>query len=94
MQRTQSVRGSVLCDIDVCLHEICGVHLESISNLTKLKIILDSTSLSMLVDISRDVDLTRLEFHTHRLCYFLHCARYKMLEKIPVRRKRRGRDTR
>ncbi len=91
----EPVRESIIYDINASLHDSCGVNLDSFSNIIKIKVILDSTSLSMYTNINlHNVDLSAVEFHTHRLCHFLHCARYKMLQKVPSRRKRGGRDTR
>ena len=72
------------CIINACASaNIRDLVVESCTRL--LQLILDYTSIMQLVDIlnCNHQHLKTLEFHCCRLCYSLHCERYKKLELIP-----------
>ena len=89
-----AIRKPVLCDISNEYNNLnCSPsHFHSLCKEEHLKIILDCSYLTNSLRINKQSEklllrLQTLEFQTRRLVHNLHCARYRMIKEIPMRRR-------
>ena len=89
-----AIRKPVLCDISNEYNNLnCSPsHFHSLCKEENLKIILDCSYLTNSLRNNKQsekllLQLQTLEFRTRRLVHNLHCARYRMIKEIPMRRR-------
>ena len=89
----QSCRQPIITEIELACNSLCATLGTSTLGVELVKLIIDTSSVLNVYPEVEISSLQEIQFHSARLCYSLHCQRFKLLGLVPkCKRKKQAKN--